>query len=139
MYNDPRANYNVVLNSSHGMFFSPIYPAMLFSGNFTCRWIINVPSGHRIKLSFRAFHLGQGALDNCDEVDRVEVRDSFNDDDPAYGTFCGNVVPSPIYAVGPKMVVTFISYKKKAFQYFSARFDATSEGRLSVYFTRLIG
>ena len=72
-----------------------------------------MPRGHRIKLSFRDFHLGQGAMDNCDEVDCVEVRDSVNDDDPAYWTLCGNLPPSPIYSVGPKMVVTFTSYKKK--------------------------
>jgi len=93
-----------------------------------CRWTITVPSGHRIKFTFEAFHLGSKGLDNCEKVDHVKVRDSYNENDPAYGTFCGNVAPAPIYSVGPKMEVTFVSDEERVFQGFSARFDAISGG-----------
>ena len=96
-----------------------------------CRWTITVPSGHRIKFTFEAFHLGSKGLDNCEKVDHVKVRDSYNENDPAYGTFCGNVAPAPIYSVGPKMEVTFVSDEERVFQGFSARFDAISGGKNS--------
>jgi len=106
---------------------------MLYDSNIKCRWTITVPSGHRIRLSFQHFYLGSGALQNCEKVNHVEVRDSYNKNDPAYGTFCGNVTPSPIYSVGPKMVVTFMLYGKRSrvFYGFSATYDAVSGGRLS--------
>ena len=90
-----------------------------------------MPMGNRIKLSFQIFDLGATATgqENCDKVDHVEVRDSFNDDDPGYGTFCGDVAPAPIYSVGPKMVVTFVSDQETIFQGFEARFDAITGGK----------
>ena len=95
-----------------------------------CRWTIKVPEGHRVKLSFQAFHLGLKGVDNCDKVDHVEVRDSFDKNNPSYGTFCGNVAPPPIHTVGPRIVVTFVSVEEKVFQGFEARFDAISGGKI---------
>ncbi len=89
-----------------------------------------MPSGHRIKLSFRAFHLGEHEAEDCDKVDHVKVRDSYNENDPGYGTFCGNVAPSSIYSVGPKIEVTFVSDEERVFQGFSARFESISGGKL---------
>ena len=73
-----------------------------------------MPRGHRIKFSFLAFHLGSRLMENCKNGDRIELSDSLNVDDPTYGTFCGNVAPLPIYSVGPRMVITFLSFKKRA-------------------------
>ena len=96
-----------------------------------------MPSGHRIKLSFRAFQLGaHGAQEDCDKVDHVTVRDSSNKNDPAYGTFCGNVAPSSIYTVGPKIEVTFVSDEEKVFQGFSAGYESISGGKFSYLFEK---
>lgn len=90
-----------------------------------------MPSGHRIKLSFGVFRLGApGAQEDCDKVDHVKVRDSYNENDPGYGTFCGNVAPSTIYSVGPKIEVTFVSDEERVFQGFSARFESISGGKI---------
>lgn len=90
-----------------------------------------MPSGHRIKLSFSAFHLGViEAQLNCEKVDHVKVHDGNNGNDPALGTFCGNVAPSPIYSVGPKIEITFVSNEHRILQGFSARFESISEGKL---------
>ena len=131
-YHDPDANNNIVLSGSSGRLSSPLFP-LNYNVNMKCRWIITVPSGHRIKLSFQAFHLGSKVLDNCDKVDHVEIRDSYSENDPAYGAFCGNVAPSPIYSVGPKMVVTFVSDEERVFQGFEARFDAISGGKVCYF------
>ena len=101
--------------------------------NTKCRWTITVPSGHRIKLNFSVFHLGKTAgQDTCDGVDYVDVRDSYNENDPPYGKFCGNVKPSPIYSVGPRIVVTFVSDEKGFSRGFSATYEAISGGRLNL-------
>ena len=123
------ANNNIVLSGTSGRLFSPLFP-LDFGVKIQCRWTIKVPEGHRIKLSFQAFHLGLKGLDNCDKVDRVEVRDSFDKNNPSYGIFCGNVVPPTIYTVGPRILVTFVSDRERVFQGFEARFDATPEGRI---------
>ena len=123
------ANNNIVLSGTSGRLFSPLFP-LNYGVKIQCRWTIKVPEGHRIKLSFQAFHLGLESVDNCDKVDRVEVRDSFDKNNPSYGIFCGNVVPPPINTVGPRMLVTFVSDEERVFQGFEARFNATSEGRI---------
>ena len=130
-YNHPDTNYNIELNGLTGRLSSRWFPSE-YRINMKCRWIITVPTGNRIKLSFQIFDLGATATgqENCDKVDHVEIRDSFNDADPGYGTFCGDVAPAPIYSVGPKMVVTFVSDQETIFQGFEARFDAITGGKL---------
>ena len=93
-----------------------------------------MPSGHRIKLSFSVFHLGAGATEaqaDCDKGDHVKVRDGNNGNDPAVGIFCGNEVPSPIYSVGPKIEITFVSNGDKVLRAFSARFESISGGKFT--------
>jgi len=76
-----------------------------------------VPSGHRIKLSFSVFHLGAiEAQADCEKVDHIKVRDGNNVNDPNFGTFCGNVAPSPIYSVGPKIEITFVSNEDRIYR-----------------------
>ena len=62
-------------------------------------------------------------------MDHVKVRDGKGSD-PALGTFCGNVAPSPIYSVGPKIEITFVSNEVQVLQGFSARFESISGGKL---------
>lgn len=132
-FHDSEANNNIVLSGSSGIIESPFF-LLSYNINIKCRWTITVPSGHRIKLSFNAFHLGAaGAQVNCDKVDHVEVRDSYNENDPAYGTFCGNVTPSPIHTVGPKIIVTFVWDERRVFHGFSARYESISGGRFNSF------
>lgn len=126
--NDPDANNNIELSGSNGRVVSPL--SLSNKHIKKCRWTITAPSGHRIKLSFEAFHLGSDGGSNCENVDHVEVRDSFNKNDPAYWTFCGNVVPPPLYSVGPRMVITFESNEEKKFAAFEARYSAIPGGMI---------
>ena len=119
-------------SGTNGTIQSPLNP-LSHNIDTKCRWTITVPSGHRIKLNFSAFDLGEIAgQDTCDGVDYVDVRDSYNDNDPPYGKFCGNKKPSTIYSVGPRIVVTFVSDGKKRLRGFSAKFEAISGGRLNL-------
>ena len=125
---NPEANKNIVLSGNSGTINSPLLP----TNNLECHWTITVPSGHRIKLSFSVFHLGAiEAQTDCEKVDHVKVRDGNHGNDPAFGTFCGNVAPSPIYTVGPKIEITFVSNEHIILQGFSARFESISEGKLT--------
>jgi len=124
-YHTLEANKNIVLSGTSGTINSPLLP----THNLECRWSITVPSGHRIKLSFSVFHLGAiEAQADCEKVDHIKVRDGNNVNDPNFGTFCGNVAPSPIYSVGPKIEITFVSNEDRILQGFSARFESISEG-----------
>ena len=66
-------------------------------------------------------------------MDHVTVRDGNNRNDPALGTFCGKVSPSPIYSVGPKIEITFVSNEDQVLQGFSARFESISRGKPMYY------
>lgn len=119
-------------SGTNGTIQSPLNP-LSHNIDTKCRWTITVPSGHRIKLNFSVFQLGEIAgQDTCDGVDYVDVRDSYDDNDPPYGKFCGNKKPSTIYSVGPRIVVTFVSDGKKPLRRFSAKFEAISGGRLNL-------
>ena len=135
-HQDPDANYNILLSGASGRFDSPLFP-LDYHINMKCRWIITVPSGHRIKISFQTFYLGSKRPGNCDKVDHVEVRDSFTENDPGYGIFCGNDAPPPIYSVGPKILVTFISDEERFG--FAARFAAISDGKVSYFILTTFG
>ena len=63
-------------------------------------------------------------------MDHVTVRDGNNRNDRALGTFCGKVAPLPIYAVGPKIEITFVSKEDQVLQGLSARFESISGGKL---------
>lgn len=90
-----------------------------------------MPSGHRIKLSFSFFHLGEiEAQADCEKVDHVKVQDGNDGNDPVLGTFCGHVAPSPLFSVGPKIEITFASNGDRVLQGFSARFESISGGTL---------
>lgn len=123
----PEANKNIALSGTSGTINSPL----LLAHNLECRWTITVPSGHRIKLSFSFFHLGEiEAQADCEKVDHVKVQDGNDGNDPVLGTFCGYVAPSPLFSVGPKIEITFASNGDRVLQGFSARFESISGGKL---------
>lgn len=48
-----------MLNGSSGTFFTPNYPVP-YPENISCIWVISVPAGKRVKLTFEDFHLESG-------------------------------------------------------------------------------
>ncbi|XP_074610724.1 tolloid-like protein 2 [Acropora palmata] len=123
-FHDPDANHNILLSGLSGRFDG----RSSHQTSMKCRWIITVPSGYRIKLSFQSFYLGPMTQENCENTNHLMVRDSINQGDPGFGKWCGDVVPSPFYSVGTKMMISFLSNNGTFLKAFEARFDAISEG-----------
>ena len=62
----------------------------------------------------------------------VQVRDSYNDDDPNKAVFCGGSKPGPLYSNGRLLMVMFKSGNAGGSQGFRAHFEAVTEGSVSV-------
>ena len=133
-FHDPYANDNILLSGLSGRFDG----RSSHQTSMKCRWIITVPSGYRIKLSFQSFNLGPAAQQNCENTNHLMVRDSNNQDDPGFRKVCGDVVPSPFYSVGTRMMISFLSNNGTFLKAFEARFDAISEGKCRKHFSNFL-
>ena len=98
----------VTLTGFSGSLSSPNYPSNYPNGQ-TCRWIITVPEGYRILLSFQTFQLETCFFASVCSCDHVEVRDGGSEDSSKLGKFCGAVKPAPVHSSGRSMWVEFDS------------------------------
>ena len=77
-----------------------------------CRWIIRIPpkeisKGTKfIKLTFQDFNLEPHA--SC-TYDTLEIYNGKEGNNTLLGSFCGDNLPSPVYASKGQMVVKFVS------------------------------
>ncbi|KAL9985291.1 hypothetical protein ACROYT_G007676 [Oculina patagonica] len=97
------------LTGSSGSFSSPNYPSN-YPNSETCRWIITVPQGHLVRLSFESFQLESCALPSpvC-SCDHVEVRDGTVASSERLGIYCGNEYPAAVQSSGRSMWIEFDS------------------------------
>ena len=70
-----------------------------------CEWLISVPEGKIVELSFERFDLDVEAGSGCS--DYVEIRDGDSDQSDTIGNFCGNVIPKPVKSSGRYMYIRF--------------------------------
>ena len=98
----------VILTGSSGSFSSPNYPSD-YPNSKTCRWIISVPQGHRVQLSFQTFELETCIIPAFCTCDHVEVRGGSERDATKLGKFCGKNKPAPVHSSGRHMWVEFDS------------------------------
>ena len=119
------------LSGSFGRFTSPNYP-FNYPNSKTCRWIISVPEGYRVKLSFQVFLLETCIVPSLCTCDHVEVRDGKDGDSPKLGKYCGNKTPDPIYSTGRFMWIEFKSDSRTTDTGFRATY--TSESKFSFQF-----
>ncbi|XP_068744395.1 tolloid-like protein 2 [Montipora capricornis] len=111
----------VSLTGLSGSFSSPNYPSD-YPNSETCRWIISVPQGSRIRLDFTTFIL-ETCFVSC-SCDHVIIRDGSADNSPKLGEFCGNNRPPPTYSSGRYMWVEFDSDLRSNDQGFLATYTA---------------
>ncbi|PVD35988.1 hypothetical protein C0Q70_02958 [Pomacea canaliculata] len=101
------AGCGVVKNASiDGVITSPNYPGN-YPNNANCTWLIT--SSHntdRITLTFT--HMDIMSLNSC-QYDYVRILNGGNINAPVIGTYCGDVVPSPITSDGSNLFVVFAS------------------------------
>lgn len=97
----------ITLTGTSGNVSSPSYPSN-YPNRQTCRWIITVPQGHLVRLSFEVFQLETCAVPSpvC-SCDHVEVRDGRDGSSKQLGRYCGSDKPSPVQSSGRFMWIEF--------------------------------
>lgn len=92
--------------TSTGTITSPNYPNHYNNGDM-CVWTVNVNEGKIITIRFIDMNItsvGKGC-----QLDRVEVRDGYNEDSRLLGRYCGNKIPTPVTTSNHTMYVKFKS------------------------------
>ena len=93
-------NNNLALSGSYGTLQSPQDPGS------SCDWLITVPEGTIVKLSFDRFELKPSFGTIC-TVNYVEILDGKSSYSESKGKFCGYTKPEDIRSSGPYMLVRF--------------------------------
>ena len=118
------------LSGTSGTFFSPDFPCD-YPDDVQCIWIVSVPAGKVVKLTFKKFQLELDPED-CklsDYKDYVQIRDGQVPNGKELAVYCGYygiMGPSDVYSTGNYMSVMFqaISDGKQSSRGFKALFEA---------------
>ncbi|KAL9973596.1 hypothetical protein ACROYT_G020071 [Oculina patagonica] len=98
-------NNDLKLTGSQGTLQSPLENST-YPPNSSCDWLVTVPEGKVVKLSFDRFELASSS--GCTK-DYVEVMDGKELNGRSKGRFCGLTVPDDIRSSGRYMWVAFRS------------------------------
>ncbi|KAJ7371400.1 hypothetical protein OS493_025862 [Desmophyllum pertusum] len=101
-------NSNLELTGSSGTLQSPEKDSVYLS-HMSCDWLITVPDGKTVKLSFDRFELRPSTMSStC--IDYLEILDGKNSNSESKGKFCGFTIPEDgIRSSGRYMRVRFRS------------------------------
>lgn len=99
-------NEKLSLNGTYGTLESP-KEGSTYTPNMKCDWVITVPEGNIVKLSFDEFYLKPKYQSLCE--DYVKVQDGKESYSESKGTFCGLSTPKDIRSSRRYMRVTFHS------------------------------
>ncbi|KAL9973602.1 hypothetical protein ACROYT_G020078 [Oculina patagonica] len=128
-FNENVYKNDLQLNGSSGTLQSPQEPGYYPPGS-SCDWLITVPDGNIIKLSFDRFYLEPTFGSTC-TADYVEVFDGRNSNSKSKGRFCGDIIPGDIHSSNRYMWVRFRSDTKFDFNGFKATYTAEAQDKLS--------
>ena len=92
---------------SSGNVSSPNFPSN-YPNSMTCRWIITVPQGHLVRLSFNDFQL-TSCFVSCSSCDHLEVRDGTDDSSAQLARYCGTELPYDVQSSGQSLWIEFVS------------------------------
>ncbi|XP_078370562.1 dorsal-ventral patterning tolloid-like protein 1 isoform X1 [Oculina patagonica] len=98
-------NNDLKLNGSFGTLQSPREPSYYPAGA-SCDWLITVPEGKIVKLSFDRFELQPSSGSTC-TADYVEVFDGKHSYSKSKGKFCGYTIPDNVKSSERYMWVRF--------------------------------
>lgn len=110
-----------VLEGDRGELLTPGFPALNYESDALYQWMIRVPDGEKIRLTFTAFDL---VPESCGDF--VDIYDGTSDGAAQLGRFCGNKVPAPVLSSGSSMVVRFKSDSSGSAKGFSATYTLAS-------------
>ena len=99
-------NENLKLTGTDGTLQSPL---QYYPPDLNCEWLITVPDGNTVKLSFDRFDLGYDGASAACKLDYVEVLDGEYLHSESKGKFCGHTSPATIRSSGRYMRVVFNS------------------------------
>ena len=91
--------------SNNGRLQSPNYPDE-YTSRKDCVWVLDVPEGKRVALSFDSFDIERD--DSC-AYDYLEVRDGADVNSDLIGRYCGLDAPEDILSKGNKLYSAFKS------------------------------
>ena len=117
---------NRILGGMSGSLKSPNFPNN-YEFEHECSWIISVPQGYHVLLSFnrKDFHI-HSCNETCD-CDFLEVREGLTSKGKLLGEYCGNTAPSSIYANGRHLWLRFVSDKISNNKGFRATYEAIKD------------
>ena len=120
-------NNNLKLSGYSGTLQSPEGGEGYLSHS-SCNWLIAVPEGYFVKLSFDTFQMVQDGISGGCDADYVEVVDGKYIDGESEGKMCGSGTPNNISSTGRYMMVLFRSGPiRSSFRGFKATFIALHE------------
>lgn len=111
--------------SSQGVIRSPGTSEYLPNKN--CEWIITVPTGQQIEVTFKYFEVEEGQKNIC-KFDGLEVRNGGYSIAPLVGTFCGSTIPGPFRSFSNQLYIKFFCDSSLNFKGFEMEWDGTSTG-----------
>jgi hypothetical protein len=110
-FNNFSENNNIRYTGSSGYIKSPLYGTK-YPSNIQCTWVITVPEGKKVKLSFSDFKVVaiEYSSSLCSSTDdRLEIRDGRYSFSRYIDSFCSSVTPAPRYSTGRYMWIRFKS------------------------------
>ncbi|XP_078370345.1 tolloid-like protein 1 [Oculina patagonica] len=110
-------NNNLKITASHGTLQSPLRDSC-YPPDLSCDWLITVPEGKTVKLSFDTLELELGHTSEC-TGDYVEVLDGNHNNSESKGRFCGYQIPDDIRSHGRYMLVRFRSDSDQLYHIYS--------------------
>ena len=114
---------NKKLSGKSGTIQSPNFPNN-YEVEHDCSWIISVPRGYHVLLSFNRTDFHIHSCNKICDCDFLEVRAGTTAGGMLLGKFCGSDPPSPIYVNGNDMWLRFVSNKLSNNKGFRAKFEA---------------
>ncbi|XP_061178089.1 cubilin-like [Saccostrea echinata] len=121
--------------TSTGTFTSPNFPGQ-YPHRRICTWLIKVPQGRRVSLTFESLNIE--ASSTC-YYDYVSVYNGILRDSPALGRYCGTTPPSVVEASGNTMKVVFFTDGSVSNGGFRAHYSSLNEQKCGGLLTRPFG
>lgn len=106
-----------------GTLTSPDFPNN-YGFDRNCSWIISVPTGYHILLSFDMDDFNIHPCNKSCACDFLEVRAGTTFKGKFMGKFCGDIPPSPIYVRGRESLLRFVTNKLTSNKGFRATYKA---------------
>jgi len=93
-----------------GTLTSPDFP-LNYGFELDCSWIITVPTGYHILISFDMGDFNIHSYNQSCAWDYLEVRAGTTVKGKSIGNFCGATPPSPVYVRGRESWLRFVANK----------------------------